>query len=136
MNIIVVILVAALLTGIAIIVSEYLRDIKAARAQLDSLGIQVIKTACGSIEYARIGSGYPVLVVQALWTALTRACGWQRVSNSQDTRSLPSRASVTYRHMVIIDQAGHNVCEEQPGKVQCALRDFLAAANSQYKMAP
>ena len=57
--------------------SLYLREIKAARMRIGSLGSQVIQTACGPIEYARVGKGYPVLVVhgamggydQGLWLA-------------------------------------------------------------------
>jgi pimeloyl-ACP methyl ester carboxylesterase len=72
-----IILAALLILGATIIVSRYLREIKAARMRVGSLGSQVIQTACGSIEYARVGGGYPVLVVhgamggfdQGLWLA-------------------------------------------------------------------
>ncbi len=58
------ILVMVIVIGIGAVVARYLREINAARERLNSLGSQVIETACGPIEYARVGSGYPVLVVQ------------------------------------------------------------------------
>jgi pimeloyl-ACP methyl ester carboxylesterase len=65
------------LAGIAALVASYLRDIRAAHKHIDSLGSQVIETACGPVEYARMGEGQPVLVVhgafggfdQGLWVA-------------------------------------------------------------------
>lgn len=72
-----VILIGILVIVILAVASRYTREIKAARQRLDSLGSKVIETACGSIEYARLGDGYPVLVVhgamggfdQGLWLA-------------------------------------------------------------------
>jgi len=72
-----VILFSILVIGIVAVASRYKREIKAARQRVDSLGSQVIETACGPIEYARVGEGYPVLVVhgamggfdQGLWLA-------------------------------------------------------------------
>lgn len=69
--------IGIVIVGIAAVAVRYLRDIRAARRRLDSLGSQVIQTDCGPIEYARIGDGYPVLVVhgamggfdQGLWIA-------------------------------------------------------------------
>jgi pimeloyl-ACP methyl ester carboxylesterase len=58
-----VILLGLGLVGLAAVVARYLREISAARATLDRLGSQVIETACGPIEYARTGTGRPVLVV-------------------------------------------------------------------------
>jgi 2-hydroxy-6-oxonona-2,4-dienedioate hydrolase len=49
--------------GILVVTSRYLREIKSARGRIDSLGSRVIETACGPIEYARVGEGDPVLVV-------------------------------------------------------------------------
>lgn len=43
--------------------SRYRREIGSARKHLNSLGSQVMETACGPIEYAKIGEGYPVLVI-------------------------------------------------------------------------
>lgn len=55
--------IGALLAALAVIVySTYRRDIIAARTRVSS-GSQVVHTACGSIEYADIGSGPPVLLV-------------------------------------------------------------------------
>lgn len=59
------------------VASRYLREIRAARERVESLGSQVIQTACGPVEYARVGEGYAVLVVhgamggfdQGLWLA-------------------------------------------------------------------
>jgi pimeloyl-ACP methyl ester carboxylesterase len=63
--------------GVATTVARYFREVRAARQRVDSLGSQVIETECGPIEYARIGNGYPLLVVhgalggfdQGLWVA-------------------------------------------------------------------
>jgi pimeloyl-ACP methyl ester carboxylesterase len=63
MNELIFFLVCTLFIGIAVVVFLYARDIHAARKRLDSLGSQMIETACGPIEYARVGEGYPVLVV-------------------------------------------------------------------------
>jgi pimeloyl-ACP methyl ester carboxylesterase len=70
-----IILVGIALVGIVATVARYLRDIRAARERLAHMGSQLIQTACGPTEYARIGAGYPVLVVhgamggfdQGLW---------------------------------------------------------------------
>jgi pimeloyl-ACP methyl ester carboxylesterase len=72
-----VILFSILVIGSVAISSRYRREIKTARKRVDNLGSQMIETACGPIEYARIGDGYPVLVVhgamggfdQGLWLA-------------------------------------------------------------------
>ncbi len=70
-------IIIILVIGIGPVVARYRRDISAARQRLDSLGSRVIDTACGPVEYARSGEGYPVLVVhgamggfdQGLWLA-------------------------------------------------------------------
>jgi pimeloyl-ACP methyl ester carboxylesterase len=70
-----IVLIGIAIVGIATVAVRYLRDIRAARKRLDNLGSQVIETACGPIEYAQTGEGYPVLVVhgamggfdQGLW---------------------------------------------------------------------
>jgi pimeloyl-ACP methyl ester carboxylesterase len=74
-----VILAISFVIGIAGIVVLYLRDIRAARKRIDSLGGRMIETCCGPIECAIIGKGSPVLVVhgafggfdQGLWLART-----------------------------------------------------------------
>ena len=43
--------------------ARYRRDIRAAYARVEAAGSHVIETACGRIEYATFGDGYPVLVV-------------------------------------------------------------------------
>ena len=57
------ILVAAVLICIAAVLVRYSRDIRAARKRVENLGSQVVQTACGPIEYVRVGEGYPVLVI-------------------------------------------------------------------------
>jgi len=58
-----VLLASVIIVGVAAVAFRYSREISAARKQIDRLGSQVIETACGPIEYARVGDGYPVLVV-------------------------------------------------------------------------
>jgi pimeloyl-ACP methyl ester carboxylesterase len=72
-----IVLIGIVIAGISAVAVRYLRQIRAARKRLDSLGSQVIDTASGPIEYALTGDGYPVLVVhgamggfdQGLWIA-------------------------------------------------------------------
>ena len=63
MNTILICLLAILVIGLAVIAACYLRDIRAARKRLESLGSRLIETSCGPIEAAVAGEGYPVLVV-------------------------------------------------------------------------
>jgi len=71
------ILAGLLVAGMVVVVVRYSQAIRAARKHIDSLGSQVIETACGPVEYVRVGEGYPVLVVhgafggfdQGLWVA-------------------------------------------------------------------
>jgi pimeloyl-ACP methyl ester carboxylesterase len=56
-------LIVFLLVGASLVILRYSREINAARKRIDSLGSQVIETACGPIEYAKIGKGPPLLVV-------------------------------------------------------------------------
>lgn len=58
-----VILVSIIMIGVVAVAARYLREISTAREQVNILGSRVIETACGTIEYARVGEGYPVLVV-------------------------------------------------------------------------
>jgi pimeloyl-ACP methyl ester carboxylesterase len=68
-----------LLAGISFLGVRYARAITAVHKSLESLDSRVIETACGPIEYATIGEGYPILVVhgafggfdQGLWLART-----------------------------------------------------------------
>ncbi|WP_332448741.1 alpha/beta fold hydrolase [Methanoculleus sp.] len=48
---------------VAVITARYRADMRAARERIESPGRRVVWTDCGSIEYARRGLGYPVLVV-------------------------------------------------------------------------
>ena len=105
------------LIGIALVggylLFRYLKDIRAARQRLDSLGSQVIETDLGPIEYARIGDGYPVLVVhgamggfdQGLWLAHS----FQPI---QYTRSFPFHASVICARLC--RQAPTSTCRRMP----------------------
>ncbi len=76
---VVILLLVFLVASIALILIRYRRDIRAAHARISNLGSQLIDTPYGPIEYARIGEGYPVLVVhgalggfdQGLWLART-----------------------------------------------------------------
>ena len=58
-----IILFGVIVVGIVSVVARYFKEIRAAQVRVDSLGSQVIETDCGMIEYARVGDGYPVLVV-------------------------------------------------------------------------
>jgi pimeloyl-ACP methyl ester carboxylesterase len=58
-----VILILLISLSIAWIAARYRREITAAKKRLTGLGSQVIETACGPIEYAWVGNGYPALVV-------------------------------------------------------------------------
>ena len=57
------ILATAIVAVTALIYSRFRRDIRVAQERLQSSGSQVIDTACGQIEYATFGEGYPVLVL-------------------------------------------------------------------------
>lgn len=60
---VIVILLGTIVIGIAAVAARYQRDLSAAGERINRLGSQVIETDCGTIEYARLGEGYPVLVV-------------------------------------------------------------------------
>lgn len=57
------VLVGTLLVALGLSVSSYRGEIRAIRESIDSLGSQILETECGTVEYARVGSGYPVLVI-------------------------------------------------------------------------
>jgi pimeloyl-ACP methyl ester carboxylesterase len=57
------VLVGTLLVASGLSVSSYRGEIRAIRESIDSLGSQILETECGTVEYARVGSGYPVLVI-------------------------------------------------------------------------
>jgi pimeloyl-ACP methyl ester carboxylesterase len=71
------ILTGSLLAGAVITADRYHKAIRAARDRLTGLNSQVIETACGPVEYVRVGEGHPVLSVhgamggfdQGLWLA-------------------------------------------------------------------
>jgi hypothetical protein len=58
-----VILLGVIVIGIVAVAARYLREINAAREALNNLGSQVIETACGPIEHARIGESAPVILI-------------------------------------------------------------------------
>ncbi len=58
-----VIFAIIILIGIVAVAARYNREINAAREKLNKMGSRKIETACGPIEYARVGEGYPVLAV-------------------------------------------------------------------------
>jgi pimeloyl-ACP methyl ester carboxylesterase len=72
-----IILIGIVLVSLTVVLVRYFKEINAARERLKKLGSQVVETDCGPIEYAKIGDGYPVLVVhgamggfdQGLWLA-------------------------------------------------------------------
>lgn len=57
------VLIGAALAGIATVLLRYFKDMRAARERLDHSGSQIIETKFGTVEYARVGSGYPLLVL-------------------------------------------------------------------------
>lgn len=56
-------LALVVLIAIGLMLVRYQKDMRSYRARLEGLGNETISTACGEIEYAQKGSGYPVLVV-------------------------------------------------------------------------
>jgi pimeloyl-ACP methyl ester carboxylesterase len=101
-----IILAGILLIGIVAVAARYLQEINAAYKTLNSLGSQVIETACGSIEYDRVGEGYPVLIVHGAFGGFDAGlliakpvidAGFQAISISRFgylRSSLPENASV------------------------------------------
>lgn len=58
-----VILGGALIAAAGLVLRRYWMEMRAARSRLERLGSRVIETARGPVEYATVGTGYPVLVV-------------------------------------------------------------------------
>ncbi|MEA4908343.1 MAG: alpha/beta hydrolase [Chloroflexi bacterium] len=91
--VILVILLAGLaLAGLGSLWLRYREEIRAARRRIEGLGSQVVETACGPVEYARVGEGAPLLVVhgamggfdQGLWLARGfDLCKYQVISLSR-----------------------------------------------------
>ena len=61
--IIVIILIIIAIIGITI-TESYVNDMQAAQEHINSLDSHVIQTEYGQIQYATVGEGYPVLVIQ------------------------------------------------------------------------
>jgi pimeloyl-ACP methyl ester carboxylesterase len=57
-----VILLTVSIVGVAV-TARYHSDMRTVQEHIDRLGSQMVETDCGRIEYARIGDGYPVLVM-------------------------------------------------------------------------
>ena len=136
-----IILLSISVIGIVAVVARYQREISAARKGVDSLGSQVIETDRGPIEYARIGEGYPVLVVhgtlggfdQGLLTARPIIeAGFQVISVSRFgylRSSMPENASVDM-------QADAYACLlDTLGIQQAAVFTFSAGATSSIRFA-
>lgn len=60
---IIIIISSIALVAIVVVVARYLREMRAVRLRHDGLGSRLVETACGPIECAIVGEGYPVLVV-------------------------------------------------------------------------
>ena len=60
-------LIIALAIGAVLVYARCRRDIRAAQRRVESLGARVVETACGPIEYATLGEGYPVLVIHGIF---------------------------------------------------------------------
>jgi pimeloyl-ACP methyl ester carboxylesterase len=57
------VLAGTLLLASGLSISSYRTEIRAVRERIESLGSQILETECGTVEYARLGSGYPVLAI-------------------------------------------------------------------------
>ena len=62
-NFLIICMIGICLVGVWILIIRYHREMSAARQQVKNLGSRVVETECGTIEYVRMGEGYPVLVV-------------------------------------------------------------------------
>ena len=60
-------LISFILLGVTVVgaavTMRYRRDMRAVRERIKDLRSRVVRTGCGPIDYARVGDGYPVLVV-------------------------------------------------------------------------
>jgi pimeloyl-ACP methyl ester carboxylesterase len=76
----------------ALVHARFRRDMRTARARLESGGSQVIATDCGPIEYATLGEGYPVLVVHGIFGGFDQGLVIARGNVGEEFRSIvPSR---------------------------------------------
>lgn len=135
-----VILASIVVIGIVAVAARYLREISAARKELNNLGSQVIETDCGPIEYAVVGEGYPVLVVhgdmggfdQGLMQTHLIDAGFQVISVSRFgylRTPMPAEVSVTRQadaHACLLDALGIQ---------QAAVFAFSAGATSSIRFA-
>lgn len=135
-----VILLTIIVIGIVAVAARYQWEISAAREELNNLGSQVIETDCGPIEYARVGNGYPVLVVhgdmggfdQGLMQTNLIDAGFQVISVSRFgylRTPMPAEVSVTI-------QADAFACLlDALGIQQAAVFAFSAGATSSIRFA-
>ncbi len=74
------------------IYARYRRDIRAARERVQNLGSRVVETACGPIEYAAFGEGYPVLVIHGIFGGFDQGLVTARGQLGEGFRAIvPSR---------------------------------------------
>jgi 2-hydroxy-6-oxonona-2,4-dienedioate hydrolase len=62
-KIILILFFGIVILGIIFVLLQYQRDIKTAKNRLASLESQVVETDCGTIEFIRVGKGYPIFVI-------------------------------------------------------------------------
>jgi pimeloyl-ACP methyl ester carboxylesterase len=76
-NIFAFVLIGFVVIAFGFMFFRYFKDIRAAKKRIDLMGSKMIRTSFGPIEYARLGDGYPILVIhgafggfdQGLWLA-------------------------------------------------------------------
>jgi pimeloyl-ACP methyl ester carboxylesterase len=83
---------AAVVVLVLLVYARFRRDIRAARERVQNLGSQVIETACGPIECATFGEGYPVLVIHGIFGGFDQGLVTARGQLGEGFRSIvPSR---------------------------------------------
>jgi pimeloyl-ACP methyl ester carboxylesterase len=61
------VLAVAVIPVAVLVYSRFRRDMRAARARLESAGSRVVDTTCAPIQYATLGEGAPVLAVHGIF---------------------------------------------------------------------
>lgn len=72
------VLAAALVLLVVLVYPRYRMEIRLAQDRIDALGSRVVQTDCGPIEYARTGTGDPVLVVHGSGGGFDQGLGLAR----------------------------------------------------------
>jgi pimeloyl-ACP methyl ester carboxylesterase len=81
-----------LVFGAVQIYARYRRDIHTARERVEELGSQIVGTACGPMEYAEFGEGYPVLVIHGIFGGFDQGLVTARGQLGEGFRAIvPSR---------------------------------------------